>query len=69
MQIYFQRHFRNFGGSYLGTNLDDQLNNFLTFLEQEFNKEEECAKIYLTGVVLMGVFINSTRVKNNTEIS
>jgi hypothetical protein len=25
--------------------LDDQLNNFLTFLEQEFNKDKECAKI------------------------
>ena len=24
--------------------LDDQLNIFLTFLEKEFNKEEECAK-------------------------
>ena len=24
--------------------LDDSLNNFSTFLEKEFNKEEECAK-------------------------
>ena len=36
--------------------LDDQLNNCLTFLEQEFNKKKNVQKNYLTGVVIMGVF-------------
>ena len=48
MLNYFYGIRLDLGRCYLGTVLDGQLNDFLTFLEEEFNQEKECANTWLS---------------------